>query len=143
MRVAQISVFLENRSGRLTEVSRVLGLSEVNIRALCVAETADYGVLRLILNDPARGREVLEAAGFTVQETEVLAVEIPDVPGGLAQALQPLEEASVNVEYIYSFVEKSGESAIVVFRVEDLGRAVTALEDAGLRLMKGDDIYRL
>ncbi len=143
MRVKQISVFLENKSGRLVEVSHILGARNINIRALSIAETADYGVLRLIVNDPDTAAAILSDAGFTVSETDVIAVEIPDVPGGLSQAFEPLEAAGINVEYLYSFVEKSGESAIVVFRVEDLDKGVSALEAAGINVMKGDDVYRL
>jgi hypothetical protein len=143
MRVKQIAVFLENKTGRLIEVSRVLRDNSVNIRALSLADTADYGVLRMIVNDPEKARNALEAAGFTINETEVIAVEIPDVPGGLGEALEPLQAAGINVEYLYSFVEKSGESAIVVFRVEDIDGAVGALRNASFQLMQGDDIYRL
>ncbi len=143
MRVKQISVFLENKSGRLVEVSRILGSHRVNIRALAIAETADYGVLRLIVNDPDLATGILRDGGFTVSETDVIAVEIPDEPGGLGKAFEPLENAGINVEYLYSFVEKSGESAIVVFRVEDLEGAIAALENAGISVMKGEDVYRL
>ncbi len=143
MKVKQISVFLENKSGRLVEVSRILGESDVNIRALSIAETADYGVLRLIANDPDLASRILKDAGFTVSETDVIAVEIPDEPGGLGKAFGPLQDAGINVEYLYSFVEKSGESAIVVFRVENLEGGIRALEKAGISIMKGDDVYRL
>lgn len=143
MKVKQISVFLENKSGRLVEVSRILASHGVNIRALSIAETADYGVLRLIVNDPDLAQARLREAGFAVSETDVIAVEIPDVPGGLGKALEPLQDASVNVEYLYSFVEKSGESAIVVFRVEDTDGAIKALEKSGFTIMKGEDVYRL
>ncbi len=143
MRVKQISIFLENKSGRLAELSHILGERGVNIRALSIAETADYGVLRLIVNDPDLATRILREAGFTVSETDVIAVEIPDEPGGLGKALQPLQDAGINVEYLYSFVEKSGESAIVVFRVEDLTNGIAALEAAGIYVMKGDEVYRL
>jgi hypothetical protein len=143
VKVQQISVFLENKAGRLIDVSRVLGANSVNIRALSLADTADYGILRLIVNDPDKACAALESAGFTVIETEVIAVEIPDVPGGLGKALEPLQDNGMNVEYLYSFVEKSGESAIVVFRVEDVEDAAEALRAKGFRLMEGDDIYRL
>ena len=143
MKVKQISVFLENKSGRLLDVTRVLAGRGINIRALSIAETADYGVLRLIADNPEKARSELEQAGFAVSETDVLAVEIADVPGGLVGALEPLNAAGINVEYLYSFVEKSGESAIVVFRVEDIDGAVRALQSAGFEILKGEDVYRL
>lgn len=141
MKVLQISVFLENKSGRLYEVCSCLADHGINIRALCVAETADYGVLRLIVNKPAEAREALSRNGFTVSETEVIAVEIPDEPGGLAGALRALLAENINIEYVYCFVEKSGESAIVVFRLEELERGIRALQSAGYVVMRGEDVY--
>jgi hypothetical protein len=141
MRVRQISVFLENKSGRLLEACQCLAEAMVNIRALSIAETADYGVLRLIVNDPATAMRVLSENDFTVSETQVIAVEVPDEPGGLAGVLAPLNEANVNIEYLYCFVEKSGESAMVVFRVEQLEAAIKALQDSGYRVMREEDVY--
>lgn len=143
MKVRQVSVFLENKSGRLYEACRCLADAQVNIRALSIAETADYGVLRLIVNDPDKAMRVMSENQFTVSETEVIAVEVPDDPGGLAGVLSPLHEANVNIEYIYCFVEKSGESAIVVFRVEQLDQAIKALQVSGYTVMREDDVYRI
>jgi hypothetical protein len=141
MRVRQISVFLENKSGRLLEACQSLAEAKVNIRALSIAETADYGVLRLIVNDPATAMQILTENDFTVSETQVIAVEVPDEPGGLAGVLAPLNEANVNIEYLYCFVEKSGESAMVVFRVEQLEAAIKALQGSGYRVMREEDVY--
>ncbi len=143
MKVRQVSVFLENKSGRLYEACKCLADAQVNIRALSIAETADYGVLRLIVNDPDKAMQVMSENQFTVSETEVIAVEVPDDPGGLAGVLAPLYEANVNIEYIYCFVEKSGESAIVVFRVEQLDQAIKALQTSGYTVMREDDVYRI
>jgi hypothetical protein len=143
MKVKQISVFLENKSGRLHEVCSTLAENDINIRALCIAETADYGVLRLIVNRPEAARDVLSRAGFTVSETDVIAVEIPDRPGGLAAALKALLAENVNIEYIYCFVEKSGEKAMVVFRLEELDRGIGALQAAGFVVMRGEDAYSI
>ena len=143
MKVRQVSVFLENKSGRLYEVCKSLAEAEVNIRALSIAETADYGVLRLIVSDPAKAMRVMTERDFTVSETEVIAVEVPDEPGGLAGVLGPLYDANVNIEYLYCFVEKSGESAIVVFRVEQLDGAIRALQGGGYTVMREEDVYRI
>jgi len=143
MRVSQISVFLENKSGRLAEVTRALADRAINIRALCIAETIDYGVLRLIVSDPAAARAVLGERGFTVTETEVLVLEIPDRPGGLAAAIERLAEQGINIEYIYAFVTKSGENANVVFRLEQVKQAAQVLADAGFRILAGEEVYRL
>ncbi len=143
MKVKQISVFLENKSGRLYEVCDCLARHNVNIRALSIAETADYGVLRLIVNQPDEATRALSNEGFTVSETEVIAVEVPDKPGGLAQVLQSLYQERMNIEYLYCFVEKSGESAIVVFRIEDLEKGIEAIQRAGFVVMQGEDVYKL
>ena len=143
MKVRQVSVFLENKSGRLYEACKCLAEAKVNIRALSIAETADYGVLRLIVNDPGKAMEVMSENRFTVSETEVIAVEVPDDPGGLAGVLSPLYEANVNIEYLYCFVEKSGESAIVVFRVEQLDEAIKALQASDYTVLREDDVYRI
>ena len=143
MKVRQVAVFLENKKGRLYEVCKRLAEEEVNIRALSIAETADYGVLRLIVNDPGKAMRGMSEGGFTVSETEVIAGEGPDVPGGLFKVLAPLYDANVNIEYLYCFVEKSGESAIVVFRVEQLDEAIRALRDGGYTVMREEDVYRI
>jgi hypothetical protein len=143
MKASQISVFLENKSGRLAEVTRALADQGINIRALCIAETIDYGVLRLIVSDPAKAKRVLGDGGFTVTETEVLVLEIPDRPGGLATAIERLAAQGINIEYIYAFVTKSGENANVVFRLERIDQAAKVLAEAGFRILAGDDVYRL
>ncbi len=143
MRVKQISVFLENKSGRLYDVCSCLARHRINIRALSVAETADYGVLRLIVNKPVEAKQILSSEGFTVKETEVIAVEVPDEPGGLARVLKPLHDADVNLEYIYCFVEKSGQSAIVVFRIDDLAKGIEVIQQSGFVVMKGEDVYKV
>ena len=143
MSVSQISVFLENKSGRLAEVTRTLADNQINIRALCIAETIDYGVLRLIVSDPDAARQVLTDAGFTVTETQVVVVEIPDRPGGLAQAIEGLAARGMNIEYIYAFVTTSGENANVVFRLEQPEEAAGLLAQAGFRILAGDEVYRL
>lgn len=143
MRAKQISVFLENKRGRLAEVTRLLADRGVNIRALCIAETVDYGVLRLVVDDPERAHRSLTSAGFTVTDTEVLAVEMVDRPGGLANVIEPLAEAGISVEYVYAFVGKSGESAVVIFRVEDIDRAIELLKRHEVRVLEAEELYSL
>lgn len=143
MKVKQISVFLENKSGRLAQVAMLLGEKGINIRALSIADTADFGILRLIVNDPDHTYQVLKEAGFTVAFTDVIAVEVTDEPGGLAQILQLLDRAGVNIEYLYAFVQKASNDALVVFRVEKLAEAVMVLQENGVRVMTGSDVYQL
>lgn len=143
MKVIQISVFLENKSGRLAEVAAALAEEQINIRALAIADTIDYGVLRLIVNDPRGARRALEKAGFTAIETDVIAVEMPDQPGALAKVIRLLSDRSINVEYGYAFVGKSGENAIVVFRIDALEEAIRCLAEAGIRLLKAEEVYAI
>ncbi len=143
MKVSQLSVFIENKSGRLADVTRTLANSSINIRALSIADTIDYGLLRLIVNEPAAAKEALTNAGFTVALTEVLAIEVPDHPGGLAGIIDILAEAGTNIEYMYAFVGKTGENAIVVFRIEKIDEAIPALQEKGVRILTGKDIHSL
>lgn len=143
MKVSQISVFLENKSGRLADVARTLAANNVNIRALSIADTIDYGLLRLIVNDPQLATKVLTDDGFTVTSTEVLAIEVPDRPGGLAGIIGILSGKGLNIEYMYAFVGRSGEQAIVVFRIERVEEAISALQEGGARILTGDELHAL
>ena len=143
MPVKQISVFLENKSGRLLDLTRALGESEVNVRAMCVADTSDFGVVRLIVDDPDRAHDSLKGKGFTVKETTVLAVEVDDTPGGLSTVMAPLVEQEMNIEYLYCFLEKSAANAIVIIRVEEAEQAVGALKSKGFRVVPADELYTM
>ncbi|MDO8881125.1 MAG: ACT domain-containing protein [Coriobacteriia bacterium] len=139
--VKQLTVFLENSPGRLAGLTRVLGDAGVNMRALMVADTAEFGVVRIICDRPETARRALESAGFGVSVTEILAVEVPDRPGGLADILEALGAVGINVEYAYCYVEPGGQAAIDVFRVEEPGRATSVLLEAGIRVLEPDDVY--
>lgn len=143
MKVSQLSVFIENKSGRLADVTRSLSDSGINIRALSIADTIDYGLLRLIVDDPVAARNALASGGFTVTLTEVLAIEVPDQPGGLAGIIDILAEAGVNIEYMYAFVGTSGENAIVIFRIERVDEAIPFLQQKGVRILTGDELHSL
>ena len=143
MKVEQISVFLENKPGSLAEVTRILGESGVNIRALSLADTKDFGILRLIVNDNEKAREILGRKGLTVRKTEVVAAEVPDRPGGLAEILKVLFEADINVEYLYAFVQQSGENAIIIFRFDETDRAIEVLSKKQVKILEGKKIYAL
>jgi len=143
MTVRQISVFLENRAGRLAEVTSVVGGAGVNIRALSLADTADFGILRMIVDDPDKCLGALSGAGFTVHETEVVAVEVSDKPGGLAQVVAVLDRAGVNVEYMYAFVEKAADRALMVFRFEDPAAAAKVLRAKGIGVQTDEQVRRL
>lgn len=135
MKVRQISIFLENRAGRLAEVAKVLGDAGINIRALSLADTSDFGILRLIVNDVDKAQAVLRATGHTVSLTDVVAVEIPDRPGGLATVLSALDQGGINVEYMYAFVEKATDKAVVIFRFESIDAALAVFRKAGISVL--------
>lgn len=143
MSVKQISIFLENKPGRLAEVTEILTEAGVNMRALTLADTADFGVLRIIVNDNRRCMEVLQQNDYIAQETDVIAVEIPDRPGGLHDVLVLLDRSHVNIEYMYVFVEKKVDNAVVIFRVEEQERAVQVLEGESIRVLSNEEISSL
>ena len=141
MKVEQISIFIENKSGRLAEVTTILGFAGVNIRALSLADTSDFGILRLIVNDRDKAITALKGKGFTVSKTEVVAVEVPDQPGGLASILHVLDKDSMNVEYMYAFVERCGANAVIIFRFDDTEKAIAALSQRGFNILDGEHLY--
>ena len=143
MKVEQISVFLENKPGALAEVTRILGDAGVNIRALSLADTKDFGIMRLIVNDNEKAKAVLGAKGFTVRKTEVVAVEVPDRPGGLADILKVLSDSGTNVEYLYAFVQQSGSNAIIIFRFDETDKAIEVLTKKGVKILEGKKVYTL
>ncbi len=143
MRVEQIAVFIENKTGRLAEITRILASNEINIRALSMADTADFGILRLIVDNVSKAQEVLKESGFTVGKTNVLAVEVPDKTGGLDTVLKAFEDAGLNIEYMYAFVNKSGENAVLIFRFEDMERAIESLQTEGFTILSGEQLSAL
>lgn len=143
MKLEQLSIFLENRSGRLAEITGVLAQAGINIRALSLADTADFGILRLVVNQTARAVQVLRERGFTVATNEMVALEVPDRPGGLWAILRALEAARINVEYMYAFVHKATENAVVIFRFDEPDRVAVVLREAGVRVLSGEEVYAL
>ena len=133
MTIQQISVFLENTSGRLAEVTKILGVSGVNLRAITIADTADFGILRLIVDDVQKALTTLEEAGFTAKVTEVIGVEVEDKPGGLSHVMEIFEKNNVNIEYLYATLEKNRGYAIIIFRVEDIQLGLKILEENDLK----------
>jgi len=143
MRVEQISIFLENKAGRLAEVCQVLSEAGVNIRALSLADTSDFGILRLIVDNNDRAKEVLKERGFTVGKTDVVAVEVEDRPGGLSRILDILSRQDINVEYMYAFVQHSGKDAVIIFRFDDIDMAVKLLQENNVKVLEGKTVYTL
>ncbi len=143
MSVKQISIFLENKKGRLAEVTQVLSKEKINIRALSLADTADFGVLRIIVDDPDKCLAALKKNGFVAQSTEVVAVEVQDEPGGLSRILKVLDAESVNVEYMYAYVEKSRDNAVVICKIDDRGRALAVLEKNRITTLNAEALRNL
>jgi hypothetical protein len=144
MFVKQISVFMENRAGRLEEITGILAESKINIRALSLADTSDFGILRLIVDDPGRAVGILKKMGFTVRENEVIALEVEDKPGGLHDILSLFSKAGISIEYMYAFLERRHENrAVLIIRVEAAAKAVKTMQDAGKQLLSAEEIYSL
>ncbi len=141
MLISQISVFIENRHGMIAEVTDVLAANKVDITALSLADTSDFGIMRLIVDKPELAEQTLRAAGFVVKTTKVLAVAMDDRPGGLAAVLRHLTKAMVSIEYMYAFVGKSDGKAVVVMRVDDLDAALACLREDSSTTVTARDIY--
>jgi hypothetical protein len=139
--IKQVSIFIENRAGRLYEISKLLGDNNINIRALSLADTSDFGILRLIVDKPDEATALLKKNNFAVSETNVVAIEVSDTPGGLANILKIFNDNKINVEYMYAFVEE-GNKAVIAFRFDD-DKAKDKLKKAGVKLMKAEEIYNL
>ena len=140
-KVEQISIFLENKPGGLEFVTRVLKDAGINIRALSLADTSDFGVLRLIVNDVEKAKRILKENGFTVGRTSVVAVLVPDRPGGLHGILQTLSGQGVNVEYMYAYVQPGGSNALLIFRFDRTEQAIEVLQQNGIPIVPGEKLY--
>ena len=143
MLVKQISVFLENKSGRLAKVTSVIGESGVDIRAMSIADTTDFGILRLIVNQPEKIEAMLKEKGFTVRETEVIAVGMEDQPGSLANILTILENSGMSIEYMYAFVGNNDMKAVVIIKVEDNKKAIEILNSNNIQVLPAEKVYQI
>lgn len=141
--VKQLSVFLENTRGRLSQMTRVLCDADIDLLALSIADTTNFGILRAIVSDDAKAVEVLKNSGYTVNLNDVIAVAVPDHPGGLSDVLDILVKCNVSVEYLYSFVRKPKENALIIFKVNDVELAVKSLGENNVTLLTRDDLMKL
>jgi hypothetical protein len=141
--IKQISLFVENRPGRMAKVAKTLSDASVNIRALTVAEAGDFGVIRMVVDDPEKGHKVLKENAFTVSMTDVLAVEMKDTPGGLYEIVNALGESGVNVDYAYAFVTAKAQKAMLILRVDDIAKARKVLAEKGVKMATMEEIQAI
>jgi len=141
MLIKQVSVIMEKRSGRLNEISQILGEAEINIRAFSVADTAEFGILRLIVSDPEKAMEILQQRGFTVRQTEVVCLSCPNQAGALARALKILSRNAISIEYMYAL--SMGDAANVIMKPDNVNRCVEVLQKNKLELLKASDLYEI
>ncbi len=140
MKIHQLSTFIENKPGQLSVPCRLLAQASVDIRTLALAETKEYGILRLVVDDWQKGKSALEAGGCIVRVTEVVGIEVPDRPGGLSEVLEVLDRAGVNIEYMYAFTWGRAGKAIMVFRFDRPDAAIAALAAAGISVVASTDV---
>lgn len=143
MSLKQLTIFVENKKGALVDITKTLADNEVNLRALSIADTQDFGILRLIVNDNDTATKALSDAGYLIKTTDVVGVKIGDQPGKLSKALDVLDKADINMEYLYAFMARTEKHAYVVLRVADNAQAEKVLEDAGFHMITDADINKL
>lgn len=141
MKIKQISLFVQNQTGSLSAVARILKENGINIYTLSLADTDKFGILRLLVRDPEEAQKALEKAGLVASVNDVLAIPVPDRPGGLAELLEKLDEYSLSIEYMYAFANGASGSAIMVFRFEDAGEALAVLDKAGIKTVGPDELF--
>ena len=143
MAIKQLTVFVENKQGALVSITDTLSKNNINLRALSIAETQDFGMLRLIVNDTETAEKVLKEEGYLIKVNDVVGVKIGDTPGNLSAALRVLDEKKINMDYLYAFMARTEKHAYVVIRVEDNDAAEKALEDAGFHTITEADVCKL
>ncbi|HCA28524.1 MAG TPA: acetolactate synthase [Ruminococcaceae bacterium] len=143
MLIKQLSIFVENKAGRLAEITAILAKAGIDIRALSIADTTNFGILRLIVDKPDEAEKVLKDAGLTVSLTNVIGVGIPDKPGGFSSAMKCLADAGIGVEYMYAFISRDQGRACMILRVGDNERAIQALQQDGVEILTSDRIYKM
>lgn len=142
-KINQLSIFIENRTGALYDVLNLLAESNVNIRALSLADTSEFAILRLVVNDPVKGKEVLESNDFIVKITPILAIELKDVPGGLSSILKILDDAELDLDYLYAFTHEKTASAILLLHTADLDLLANVLKDKNIGIVAPEEVYNL
>lgn len=141
--IKQISVFVENKSGRLSDILNVIGKNGIDISALSIADTTDFGIVRMIVNDPDKAAEILKSNNLVVKVTDVIALAVADKPGGLVGEIEKLKNAGISIEYMYAFIGKSDKGALVIVRVENPEKALEVLKDENVTVVSPEEVYRM
>lgn len=143
MFIKQISVFMENRPGRLAEITKVLSDNEIDMRAINIADTTDFGILRMIVDDPEKAERVLRENNMTASVTDVLAVSIDDTVGAFSKVIALLKDENISIEYIYSFIGEKSAKAVIVIKTNDSEHAIQLLQQGGINVLSSDDLNNL
>ena len=143
MKIKQLSIFLQNRMGSLSKPLEVLTVADVNIRAMCMADTSEFGILRLVVDDPDKGKEALEQNNFLVKITEIVGVEMHDAPGGLTSVLNVIRDNNIDLEYLYAFTHEKEGKAILLLHADDIDTLIDVLEKNNITIVPKEEVYSL
>ena len=143
MKIKQLSIFLQNRMGSLSKPLEVLSDADVNIRAMCMADTSEFGILRLVVDNPEKGKDALEESGFLVKITEIIGVEMNDTPGGLTNVLNIIKDNEIDLEYLYAFTHEKEGKAILLLHSDDIDRLISVLKDSDITVVQSNEVYNL
>ena len=143
MKIKQLSIFLQNRMGSLSKPLEVLTVADVNIRAMCMADTSEFGILRLVVDDPEKGKEALEQNNFLVKMTEIIGVEMNDAPGGLTSVLNMIKDNNIDLEYLYAFTHDKEDKAILLLHTDDIDGLIDILNENHITIVPSEEVYNL
>jgi len=143
MKIKQLSIFLQNKMGSLAKPLEVLTVADVNIRAMCMADTSEFGILRLVVDDPEKGKEALEQNNFLVKMTEIIGVEMNDTPGGLTSVLKTIRDNNIDLEYLYAFTHDKADKAILLLHADDIDKLIEVLQNSNITIVPSEEVYNL
>ena len=143
MKIKQLSIFLQNKMGSLAKPLEVLTVADVNIRAMCMADTSEFGILRLVVDDPEKGKEALEQNNFLVKMTEIIGVEMNDTPGGLTSVLKTIRDNNIDLEYLYAFTHDKADKAILLLHSSDIDKLIEVLQNSNITIVPSEEVYNL
>jgi len=143
MKIKQLSIFLQNKMGSLAKPLEVLTVTDVNIRAMCMADTSEFGILRLVVDNPEKGKEALEQNNFLVKMTEIIGVEMNDTPGGLTSVLKTIRDNNIDLEYLYAFTHDKADKAILLLHADDIDKLIEVLQNSNITIVPSEEVYNL